>query len=37
MASAKVLSEEQDAKNAGASAPQQAQTGGSLQDEEMTG
>jgi len=34
MASAKVLSEEQDAKTA--SNMQQAQSGGSLQDEEMT-
>jgi len=36
MASAKVLSEEQDAKTASASTMQQAQSGGSLQDEEMT-
>lgn len=36
MASAKVLSEETDAKTAGASAMQQDQPGGSLQDESMT-
>jgi len=36
MASAKVLSEEQDAKTAGVASAQQTQSGGSMQDEEMT-